>query len=217
MSTAFLIVTLASQPTTAEINGKESLEAYAATCGREPTQLLLQCYASTTLGGLFATKNADDLIIVSGDLLLDADGNTPRVIMRAMCNGHPDQYLNEVNVVGRLTGDVRLAESNKSCSRSLAVNRYTNNEEHTDWFQVRGFGYAKDRLEGAPKGALVSVSGILDQRTNREGKTYPEIKARTVKIHGKPRDTSATDPSGGKAAGYSQADFDGKDCPIDWS
>lgn len=218
MSTATFIVALAAPATGIQLAGKEALEAFAATSGREPSTVILQCHTGSNAAGALATKQANQLLIVSGDLTLGESGNTPLLYTRVICDAYPDQYLNEVNIVGRLAGEPRVTESAKSCSRTVAVNRYSGGEEHTDWFKVRAYGYAMDKLNQAPKGALVSVSGILEQRTNREGQPYPEIKARLIKVHGKPKGGAPqSDPSAGKAAGYSSEDFTSPEMPWDWS
>lgn len=218
MSTATFVVALAAPPAGIQIGGKEALEAFAATNGRDPSSVLLQCHAGSSAAGVFATKNANDLLIVSGDLTLDQSGNTPLLYTRVICDATPNQYLNEVNLVGRLAGEPKVTDSGKSCSRSVAVNRYIGGEEHTDWYKVRAYGFALDKLANAPKGALVSVSGMLEQRTNREGQPYPEVKARIIKVHGRPRNSaSPADPSAGKAAGYSAEDFNSPEMPWDWS
>lgn len=218
MSTATFIVALAAPPARTTLGEKEALEAFAATLGREPATVLLQCHAGTNAATALAAKQANQLLIVSGDLTLAESGNTPQLYTRVICDAHPDQYLNEVSIVGRLAGDAKVTESAKSCSRTVAVNRYSGGEEQTDWFKVRAYGYAKDKLAEAPKGALVSVSGILDQRTNREGQPYPEIKIRLLKVHGKPKGGSTSqDPSEGKAAGYSNEDFTSPEMPWNWS
>lgn len=218
MSTATLIVALAAPPTGIQLGDKEALEAYAATVGRDSSTVLLQCHTGSNAAGALAAKQANQLLIVSGDLTLGESGNLPLLYTRVVCDAHPDQYLNEVNIVGRLAGDAKVTESAKSCSRTVAVNRYSAGEEQTDWFKVRAYGFAMEKLNQAPKGALVSVSGVLDQRTNREGKPYPEIKARLIKVHGKPKGGgSPSDPSAGKAAGYSNEDFTSPEMPWDWS
>lgn len=218
MSTATFVVALAAPPAGTQLGGKEALEAFASTNGRDPSSVLLQCHAGTSAAGVFATKAANDLLIVSGDLTLDDSGNTPLLYTRVICDATADQYLNEVNLVGRIAGDPKVTDSGKSCSRSVAVNRYIAGEEKTDWYKVRAYGYALDKLAKAPKGALVSVSGMLEQRTSREGQPYPEIKARVIKIHGRPKGTSSpADPSAGKAAGYSSEDFTSPEMPWDWS
>lgn len=218
MSTATLVVALAAPPAGTQLGGKEALEAYAATNGRDPCNVLLQCHAGTSAAGVLATHAANDLLIVSGDLTLDASGNTPLLYTRVICGATPEQYLNEINLVGRIAGEAKVTDSGKSCSRSVAVNRYIGGEEQTDWYKVRAYGFALDKLAKAPKGALVSVSGMLEQRTNREGQPYPEIKARVIKVHGKPRGSSSpADPSAGRAAGYSTEDFTSPEMPWDWS
>lgn len=219
MSTATLVVALASAPASIQIGGKEALEVYASTVGRDPAALLLQCTATSAAAKVLATKQIHDLAIISGDLILTEEGNTPLIYLRVFCDATPDQYLNEVVIVGRIAGEPKVTESAKSCSRSVAVNRYTGGKESTDWFKVRGFGYSKDRLEKIPTGSIVSVSGSLEQRTNRDGQPYCELKARTVKVFGRGKGTTAaSDPSAGKAAGYSHESFSGADdMPFDWN
>jgi single-stranded DNA-binding protein len=196
------------------------LEAYAATAHRDPVHLLLRCKAGTAVAQSFAGKGTGALVIVAGDLTLSDDGNTAAVAVRSLCDAVPDQYLNEVTLVGRLAGEPKVSESAKSCSRSLAVNRRAAGEEVTDWYQLRGYGYAKDRLEGATKGALVHINGLLEQRTNRDGAPYCEIKVRSLRVHNNPKGAGPAgfNPAAGtKAVGYSHEDFTGDDCPDNWS
>ena len=40
-------------------------------------------------------------------------------------------------VVGRLSKEAKVSDTNKSAARSLAVNRYNGKEEITDWFRLR--------------------------------------------------------------------------------
>lgn len=210
---------LAAQPVSTDIEGRDTIEAFANTIGGDPANVLLRAVSTTTAAKLLAAKQAGDILIVCGDLSLTDEGNTPTLKVRVVCDATKDQYLNEVTIVGRLAGDARAAESAKSASRSLAVNRFTNGKEATDWFTVRGFGFAKDKLEKTVKGTLVSVTGALEQRTNRNGQPYCEIKARTIRLHGKPKSTSQHDLSGGKAAGYSHEDFldTDNDMPSNWN
>lgn len=220
VSSASLIVSLAAQPVSTNIDGRETIEAFASTVGGDPANVLLRAVATTSTAKLFAGKQAGDIVIIAGDLTLIDEGNTPTVKVRVLCDATKDQYLNEVTIVGRLAGDARAAESAKSASRSLAVNRFNNGKEITDWYTVRGFGFSKEKLEKAVKGTLVSVTGALEQRTNRNGQTYCEIKARTIRLHGKPKSSAGQhDLSGGKAAGYSHEDFldSDNDMPSNWN
>lgn len=217
MTTATLVVALASAPAGIQIGGKEALEAYASIVGREPTALLLQCTATSAAARVLTHKQANDLCLISGDLIFSED-DQPLVYLRVLCDAHADQYLNEVTIVGRIAGEAKVTESAKSCSRSVAVNRFSGGKEHTDWFKVRGFGFSKDRLESIPTGSIVAVAGSLEQRTNRDGNPYCELKARTVKVFAKGKGGTASDPSAGRAAGYSQEDFSGaNDMPFDWN
>ena len=208
---------LAAQPVSTSIGDKTFLEAFAVTTGDNPISVLLRCSADTAMAESFASQQANSCLLAVGDLTLDKDGNMPAVFARSICEATADQYLNEVTIVGRASGGAKVAE--KSVSRSLAVNRYVGKEEVTDWFKVRGFGFAKDKLENAPKGALLCISGCLTQMTNKEGQTYPELKARVIRVH----DRNSGGGKGGhdqargtKASGYSQQDFETDTMPFEW-
>lgn len=215
-----IVVALAASPVAAVADGKEVLEAYAETTTDEPVNLLLRVRSGTSPAQRFAAKSKGDLLIISGDLILSTDGNQPIILIRTLCNAQPDQFVNETLIVGRLSSDAKESPSSKSVSRSVAVNRYVNQEEITDWFRVRAYGYSKDRLQQADKGSLVSVSGVLEQRRNRDGAPYPELKVRQIKVHNKSRAGSGStkDPAAGTSAvGYSHSDFtEDLDMPSTW-
>lgn len=220
VSYATLVVALNAVPQVMAVNGKELLETGAKTAHADPADLTVRVIAGSAVAAAFATKQQNQRLIVSGDLILDADKG-PVLYARVICDAADDQFLNEVMVVGRIAGEPRSAESGKSASRSLAVNRFVNGEEVTDWFKLRGFGYWKERLENAPKGALVSVAGFLDQRTNKEGKPYTELKVRSLRTHAKSKGGGggANPAAGTTAAGYAAEDFSGEGAamPFDWS
>jgi len=218
VSNCTIVVALAASPVPLLADGKEVLEAYAATTTRDPVNLLLRIRTGTSPAQRFAAKSKGDLLIISGDLILSGDSNDAIVYCRALCDAHPDQFINEALIVGRLTGEARSSESSKSCSRTVAVNRYVNNEELTDWFRVRGYGYSRDKLIEAPKGSLVSVAGSLEQRHNKDGQPYVELKCRQLKVHNRSRSGGGGDIAvGTSAAGYSHADFtNDPDMPHNW-
>lgn len=218
MSTATLIVALAAAPVVQTIDNREYLEVYAQTTERDPLTLMVRTAATSNPAKGLIDKQAGDRLIVSGDLNLSADGNTPELYARVICNASSDQYLNEVTIVGRLATEAKVTSSAKSCSRSVAVNRFTRDQEVTDWFPVRGYGHAMERLSHAPKGSLVSISGCLEQRTNRDGKPYCELKVRSLRVHN--RSKGQTNPAAGTSAqGYAHEDFTGDldAMPTDWN
>jgi len=220
VSTATLVVALAAQPVIAQADAKDVLEACAQTTGSEPIHVLLRSKATGSIAEAFSAKQPGSILIVTGDLHLDEQGDTAVIFLRSVCDANTDQYLNEVTVVGRLSGDHKIAESGKSVSRSCAVSRWTGEKELTDWFKLRGFGYAKEKLEGAPKGALVCATGSLEQRTNREGRPYTEVKCRNLRVHGRSQVSAGRNPAAGtKAAGYEHEEFssDAADMPFHWS
>lgn len=220
MSNCTIVVALAASPVPVVADGKEVLEAYAVTATRDPVNLLLRARTGTSPAQRFAAKSKGDLMIISGDLILSEDGNDAIVYCRALCDATPDQFINEALIVGRLTGEARSSGSSKSCARTVAVNRYLNGGELTDWFRVRGYGYSMDKLIEAPKGSLVSVAGSLEQRHNKDGQPYVELKCRQLKIHNRSRSSgggSGDIAAGTSAVGYSHADFtNDPDMPHNW-
>lgn len=223
VSYASVIVTLDDQPVPMVVDGKEFIGARASIPGAQPVNLSIRTRATSAAAKALQAKDAGTRIIASGDVALNPEGTEPVITAFVICDAHPDQYLNEVVIVGRIGGSSRVAESGKSTKRSIAVNRYSKAAdsdepvEHTDWYGVRAFGFTKDRLEAADKGALVQVAGTFDQLTNAKQQAFCEIKARSLRIH-KGRKGGAPNPaSGTAAAGYDQESFMGSDdIPADW-
>ncbi len=219
---ATLVAKLAAKPGPITEGGKDLVAVTAELAGPAPIPLMLLARAKSQVASALISKNAGDLLIVSGDLALDGAGNTPVITARVLCNATADQYPNEIVLVGRLAGDsAKVAESGKSASRSLAVNRYSNQEETTDWWKLRGYGYLLDRLVQSAKGALVEATGALELRTNKDGAPYVELKLRTLRTHGKSKATGAApNPAAGtSAAGYDHDSFSSsaEDMPLTWS
>ncbi len=205
MSYASLLTSLQDKPAPVTVDGRECLTATAVTPDAQKLRALLIVRSDSSCAANFSAMEAGGLIICSGDLALDDDGNLPVVTVRSLCTGYEGQFLNEVCVTGRLSGNVKAAD--KSVSTSMAANRLAGGEEHADWFRIRGFGHNKTLLEEAPKGALVTVAGILEQRSNAAGETYTEVKARVIRLHARAKGHDHAE--GTDAAGYSQSDFEG--------
>lgn len=224
MSYASCVLALAEPPVTTVIDGREYLMARAAICGSSPVSLLLRAYPSSSAAKALATKTASELLLVSGEVQLNAENTEPVLDAFVVCNANETQYLNEVCIVGRVANEFRQTESGKSGKRTVAVNRYRKNpeteepEELTDWFGVRGFGFNRDKLERLDKGSLVEVSGSFEQLTNAKQEPYCEIKARSIRIH-KRRGGNRNAAAGTSAAGYDQDSFNGSpdDIPDDWN
>lgn len=217
MSYASTVVCIGGPPQQLAINGKEFVSAPALITGSNAVKLQIQARADSTAGKFLATKKATDLVIASGDTALDENGSHPVITASVICDAHPDQYLNEIVIVGRIGSEARDAESGKSTKRSIAVNRYQRDPateeivELTDWFGVRAFGFTKQRLQTADKGALVEVTGMIDQLTNAKGEDFCEIKARSIRVH-KGRKGGGANPASGKAvAGYDSESFMGSE------
>lgn len=224
MSYATAVVVLGGDPAPSTAYGREYLEAIAQVRGREPVQVIVRAYANSQGAKAFLTYKAEQAIVVSGEIELEQpDGNTPVLVTAVVAPATPEQYLNEIVIVGRIGSDPKEADSGKSSKRTVAVNRYYSESgaekptEVTDWWGIRAFGYTKDRLESAGKGSLVEISGSLSQMTNAKGDPYCEIKARHVRVHsnkGGNRDLA----SGTTTAGYDQESFEGRpeNCPVNW-
>jgi single-stranded DNA-binding protein len=212
-----IAVALGSAPGPSIANGKEVLECYANTTGTEPVNLLLRVRNGSAAAAAFATKASGSQLIVSGDLILNDTSGSSVLYVSMFCDAFEKQFINETVVVGRLSSEAKPSPTQKSVSRSLAVNRYQNNEEITDWFRLRGFGFVMEKLTKAPKGALVSVHGCLEQRKNKDGNPYLELKCRSLRVHSKPK--SQGDPAAGtSASGYDAESFNGSsDMSTDWS
>lgn len=221
MAYCTLAVALAAAPALAIARDKEVWECTANTTAPEPVNLLLRFRNGSKVAQVFATKANGARLIISGDLSLEDDpGNFPVVTGHMLCDAHEDQFVNEVVLIGRLSKESKVTETQKSASRSLAVNRYIGRDEHTDWFRLRGYGYSKDKLINAPKGSLVSAHGCLEQRKNRDGNPYLEVKCRNVRVHNKAKGGLSNPAAGTSAAGYDQEDFEqpsNNDMPFNWN
>ena len=215
MSTCSILTSITSEPKLEAIPGGELAVCETVTDDAQKIQLRAMARPGSAIANALLAQAIGNLVILTGDLTLDGDGNLPILNLRSICKGYRDQFLNEVSVTGRLSGSIKEAE--KSDSSSLAVNRTVAGEEKTDWFRIRCFGANRERLLEAPKGALVTASGILEMRTTKEEKPYVEIKVRVLHMHAKAGAHNAAE--GKEAVGYSNADFDGSDAPAmpaDW-
>jgi single-stranded DNA-binding protein len=214
MSYASLIVALADQPAKRSLDGRELIHVLASIQGSQPVSVALQATPGTASGDALLAKSAGALLLASGEIALIDDGNQPLITTRVICDAHPDQYLNEVVIVGNIGGSPRMASSGKSTSRSVAVNRYSRAPdseelvENTDWFRVRGFGFNLDKLERIGKGALVQVTGSFSQMTSSSDDPYCEIRARTIRIH-RSKGGGGNPAAGTTAVGYDQESYMG--------
>jgi single-stranded DNA-binding protein len=214
MSYASLIVALEDQPTTTTLDGREVIHVPAAVQGSQPVSVVLRAISGTASATALLAKKSGDLLIASGEVCLINDGNTPQITTGVVCDAHPDQYLNEVVVVGHVGGECRMAESGKSASRSIAINRYVRQPdtedpvEITDWYRIRGFGYNLEKLERILTGALIQVSGSLSQMTSAKGEPYCEVRARSIRIH-RNKGGGGNPAAGTTAVGYDQESYMG--------
>lgn len=221
LSFAVLLLSITTPPGVAQADGREVLQTVAQTTDKEPFAVTLRCRTDSGCAANFKGLAPGALVIASGDPTLDDEGNALILSLRSLCKGYDDQFLNEVSITGRLPGPdrVKITETGKSASSSLAINRFKEgDEEHTDWFRIRCFGLNKDKLTDAPQGALVTASGVFEGRLSSEKKSFVEVKTRVLRFHAKARGHNAAE--GKAAAGYASSDFDGSDSapmPSDWS
>lgn len=226
MANATVFLSVGAAATLVPSGSVEVLEAYGQIPDKnDPVSVLIRARPGTPQADLLQQQNAGDLLIVSGSLHLEE--SQPVITPSVICKAQPDQYLNDVVIVGNLAKPGRQAE--KSCSRSLGVSRPIRKgddwEEMTDWFILRGYGDAnstgttiRDRLNNAPKGSLVQVSGCLSQRKSKDNEAYIEIKTRKLRVH-KRGGGGVPDPAADKAGvvGYDHAEFtQPDDMPDNW-
>lgn len=213
MSSASLIVALASSPEVLTSDGREVVQAAATIQGQQPINVVVRSNTKAAVAAALKQCSPGDLIICSGDVVLDQDNNVPIITTHVLCKAHTDQYLNEVTIVGNVGGEPKTTESGKSTKRSVALNRPFRNpgtgemEERTHWFQVRGYGTTSAKLCDIDKGSLVEVTGSFEQMTNRGGESYCELKIRRLKVVRKSRKSSPA--AGTTAVGYDQDAFSG--------
>lgn len=219
MAYASLTLRLGAIATPVVADGVEIIECAAQTTTPDPATVMVRARSGTAVAKALAERPAESLLIANGDLILGDEGNTAILSVRQLCSAYPDQFLNDVILVGRLSGNFRVAE--KSVSTSIACDRYVNRESVTDWFRIRYYGGQADRLQTVPKGSLLTCCGMIEQRTNKDGNPYPEIKGRTFRVIRKGKGTAAPNPAAGTSAvGYDQSDFEQDDndsFPIDWN
>lgn len=210
---------LAAAATNATIGDREMVEVYTSLKSNDdPIPVLIRSSAASPIAKALLLFKPDDLVVVTGSLSLDKEGNTPELYVHTCCPAYPDQYLNNVSLTGRIGNESRVSESSKSCSRSVAVNRYSNGEQLTDWFKIRGYGNWRDRLQNAEKGSLTEVEGQLESRTNRNGEPYCEVKVRHVVVHSRSKSSAGNPAAGTNAVGYDHDAFSGIDtAPFDWN
>jgi len=229
VSTATFIVKLASAPLQEVVNQKEVLQAFAETPTPEPVVIQITANTGTSIADRLNSKKQGDLVIISGSINLDDSGKNLVMNPHVLCDAHPDQFLNEINIVGRLGGEPKQAE--KSCRRSVAENRYSGKDpatgkakENTDWWLVRGYKFNRTKLEKAPKGSLVSISGTVVTRKNKDDQPYIEITMRKMTSHKRGKGGAAPDPAANTTAvGYDPSAFEGDsddnvdDLPSNWN
>ena len=230
MSNAILVAALSTDPFQSVVDGVEFLEVRGQTPGQDGFEVILRTKATKDgPSDLLRNQKEEDNLIIAGELALvgkkgDPDEGKPIIFVSSVCVATDDQYFNEATLVGRFAKESKQAE--KSSSRTVIVNRYRKKPDNSfeqipDYFRIRGFGTHKDKIDSSSKGALVEATGVLTSQTNKEGKTYTELKVRRIRSHEKGSGGyKKSDPSEGKAAsGYDHKHFMGSDedsIPTNW-
>ena len=230
------MLALGAAPVSYIRDGVEVLEACAqipSRADKDPSPVLVRARKGTKLADSFASKKADDLIIAEGELVLEKETEgllqhgRAVLIVTSICDGYPNQYVNNVVITGRTIKEAKQAET--SASRTVVVNRYVKKrdqekpEEVPDWFRVRGFNFegrgTGKRLTDIPKGALVEITGILTHEVTHKKERYVVIKIRKIKVLAKSKAGGNNDPaSGTSAAGYDHEAFTGdSEMPDNWN
>lgn len=194
----------------------------ASVPGDNPVELELRAKPGSKLAEAVATHPVGGRLLISGFLsAIDLgekgeDGQRPAIALCVVCPATTEQHLNEVTLVGHVGGEARVAE--KSAKVSLALNRYRKNPEdpdgdlieETDWIGVRGFGFVKGKIEKLSKGGLLEVAGSLSQMTNAKKQPYFEVRARSIRSHGKGKGgkSASVAPKSTSSVGYSAEEFE---------
>ena len=190
------------------------VEAFASTNSETPVNFLIRARAGSNVASSLLQKQKDQFLLVTGELIPDRDKGETVLLIRTVNDAFEGQFINEANVMGRCSGKIR--EAPKSSSTGVAVNRYdaTQPDDKPDWFNIRGFGKLKDRVNKLTKGDLVEVSGMLTAASNKEGQQYLEVKTRFLKVHKKSSGGGGghSNPApNSNAAGMDDSDFQGDD------
>ena len=190
------------------------VEAFASTNSETPVNFLIRARAGSNVASSLLQKQKDQFLLVTGELIPDRDKGETVLLIRTVNDAFEGQFINEANVMGRCSGKIR--EAPKSSSTGVAVNRYdaTQPDDKPDWFNIRGFGKLKDRVNKLTKGDLVEVSGMLTAASNKEGRQYLEVKTRFLKVHKKSSGGGSghSNPApNSNAAGMDDSDFQGDD------
>lgn len=219
MSFATLVVVLDGSPQS--IGSAGDLQAQAHVPGDDPITIQLRASAQRPTHQRLSELHSGHRLLVSGELGLASDGNTPILWAHVLCDATTEQYINEVMLIGRLTGNIRDSGSGKSVCRTLVSNSFQvkgpdgEGEEISTYYQIRGFGRRRERLLQAPKGAALCVLGSLNALTNKTGERYCEVRVRIMRILS--RTTKATSPSEATSAvGYDTAAYTDDPMPAYW-
>jgi single-stranded DNA-binding protein len=208
------------------------MECHVQVTTAEPISLLLRSRATGKGADLLRQQKAGDFLLVSGTIFYEKD--QPILQAGAICPSNDQQAFNDVIAVGRFGRNGAVSTSGKSIRRSLAIDKLVRNasgawEKETDWIPIRAYknpnaddksGSLINRLESAPSGSLIEISGCLETRNNKDGQPYIEIKARRLKNHkrGGGGDGAKPDPTKGLlVGGYEDEDFQqDDDMPSNW-
>lgn len=203
------------------IDGGPEMYCYDASIpGETPVDVELRTKPGSKLQEALAATAVGSRVLIAGFLTAldrgEDGGQRPVIAVSMVCPATEEQFLNEVSLVGRVGGEARSAE--KSAKVPLAMNRYRKNPddpegdpiEETDWIGVRGFGFTKGKIEKLAKGTLLEVAGSLSQMTNAKQQPFFEVRARSIRSHGKGKGGkgNAVAPKSTSAVGYSADDFE---------
>lgn len=211
MSYACSVVEITDTPAPLSWHGREFIAATGKIpSGQEPVLVTVRAYADSKAAEFLSKGVPGGRILVAGEVALSEEPQQPIITAFACCTAHPDQYLNEVSLVGRLGSEPRVSE--KSVKRSIAANRYYANPdggdpiEETDWYGCRTFGNSQERFSKAEVGSLMEVAGSFSQMKNGQGEPFVEVKVRSFRVH---KGRSSSNPAAGTAAvGYDQASYE---------
>lgn len=107
--------------------------------------------------------------------------------------------FNHITLVGRLSRDPELrytANGKALMNLTIPVNRYSGQgnerKQDTSWFSVQVWGETAEHLSDLAKGAMLTVSGRMEQQRWGEGEEQKErwvvVADRVVRLDKRPRE-----------------------------
>ena len=233
MAIVYSVVEVGAAPIQTVVNGVETLSLDVQIPLKEPIPLQLRSRITGSSAELLRKQQPSSRLFITGVITLEKVEKQDLAVVdvSVVAIAPPEMFLNEVIVVGNFGKAATVSDSGKSVRRSMAIDKLVRNngktEKATDWFTVRAYKGKEEketslmnRLEQAPNGSTIEITGVLTPRSNQEKtNTWVEVHARSLKVHkrnnGKP--TPVPVEAAASVGGYDDEDFhQNDDVPMDW-